>query len=87
MGKTLDNVLFASADLILRADDEINRFYDTRGKTPLREAAKHLVPMYTSNKVSNLGVADSWVSLMMILEIGKMASYGFLIGYGINLIK
>lgn len=83
MGKTLDSVLWASADLVFRADEELNNFYDKPGKTRLGEAAKHLVPTYTIHKISQL----DWLPLTMFsgaIEIAKAFGYAYL---GVEAIK
>ena len=62
---------------------KVNNFYDTRAKTWYGEATKHLVPTYTTNKLSDKG-GLLITSLGMIIDVGEIVGYTALIGYVVS---
>lgn len=76
MSKVLEKIVSGSHKVL----DGMNNFYDTKSEKWYVEAAKHLVPSYTVNRI-NTDFGGNLITDLAAgtIELGKLVVYGALV--------
>ena len=84
MSKTLEKIASGTN----RVMEGMNNFYDTKSEKWYVEAAKHLVPSYTVNRINTDFDGNIITDLAAgAIELGKLAIYGALVMGAVDFFK
>ena len=61
----------------IKGFEYMNEFYETKSESKIKESLKHLVPMYTAHRASEIDFPIA-VFVGTLVDIGKIIGYGYL---------